>query len=41
VTLNRSFLFAPGNVARRVEKAFTLEADAYVLLRVGTHDVLR
>jgi len=31
VTLNRSFLFAPGNVARRVEKAFTLEADAVIL----------
>jgi citrate lyase subunit beta/citryl-CoA lyase len=29
--LNRSFLFAPGNVARRVEKAFTLEADAVIL----------
>ena len=31
MTLNRSFLFAPGNVARRVEKAFTLEADAVIL----------
>ena len=29
--MNRSFLFAPGNVARRVEKAFTLEADAVIL----------
>ena len=29
--LNRSFLFAPGNVARRVEKALTLEADAVIL----------
>jgi len=29
--LNRSFLFAPGNVARRVEKAFTLEADAVIV----------
>jgi len=29
--LNRSFLFAPANVARRVEKAFTLEADAVIL----------
>jgi citrate lyase subunit beta/citryl-CoA lyase len=29
--LNRSFLFAPGNVARRVDKAFTLEADAVIL----------
>src|SRR5439155_1074032 len=28
---NRSFLFAPGNVARRVEKALTLEADAVIL----------
>jgi len=31
VTLNRSFLFAPGNVARRVEKALALEADAVIL----------
>ena len=31
MALNRSFLFAPGNVARRVEKAFTLEADAVIL----------
>ena len=31
MTLNRSFLFAPGNVARRVEKAFTLQADAVIL----------
>jgi citrate lyase subunit beta/citryl-CoA lyase len=29
--LTRSFLFAPGNVPRRVEKAFTLEADAVIL----------
>ena len=29
--MNRSFLFAPANVARRVEKAFTLEADAVIL----------
>jgi len=29
--LNRSFLFAPGNVARRVEKALTLEADAVIV----------
>jgi citrate lyase subunit beta / citryl-CoA lyase len=29
--LNRSFLFAPGNVARRVEKALTLEADVVIL----------
>jgi citrate lyase subunit beta / citryl-CoA lyase len=31
VTLNRSFLFAPANVARRVEKALTLPADAVIL----------
>jgi citrate lyase subunit beta/citryl-CoA lyase len=31
MTLNRSFLFAPGNVARRVEKALTLRADAVIL----------
>jgi citrate lyase subunit beta/citryl-CoA lyase len=31
MALNRSFLFAPANVARRVEKAFTLEADAVIL----------
>lgn len=31
MTLNRSFLFAPANVARRVEKALTLEADAVIL----------
>ncbi|TMH88626.1 MAG: CoA ester lyase [Betaproteobacteria bacterium] len=31
MALNRSFLFAPGNVARRVEKAFSLEADAVIL----------
>lgn len=29
--LYRSFLFAPGNVARRVEKAFTLDADAVIV----------
>jgi citrate lyase subunit beta/citryl-CoA lyase len=29
--MNRSFLFAPGNVPRRVEKAFTLEADAVIV----------
>jgi citrate lyase subunit beta/citryl-CoA lyase len=29
--LNRSFLFAPGNVARRVEKALTLDADVVIL----------
>jgi len=27
----RSFLFTPANVARRVEKALTLEADAVIL----------
>ena len=27
----RSFLFAPGNHARRVEKALTLPADAVIL----------
>jgi len=31
MSLNRSFLFAPGNVARRVEKALTLEADAIIV----------
>ena len=31
MTLNRSFLFAPGNAARRVEKALTLQADAVIL----------
>jgi len=31
MALNRSFLFAPGNVARRVEKALTLDADAVIL----------
>jgi citrate lyase subunit beta/citryl-CoA lyase len=31
MTLNRSFLFAPGNVARRVEKALTLDADAVII----------
>lgn len=29
--LNRSFLFAPGNHAHRVEKALTLDADAVIL----------
>jgi citrate lyase subunit beta/citryl-CoA lyase len=29
--MNRSFLFAPGNVARRVEKALTLGADAVIV----------
>src|ERR671925_847785 len=29
--LNRSMLFAPGNIARRVEKAFTLQADVVIL----------
>jgi len=29
--MNRSFLFAPGNVARRVEKALALEADAVIV----------
>jgi citrate lyase subunit beta / citryl-CoA lyase len=29
--MNRSFLFAPGNVPRRVEKAFTLDADAVIV----------
>jgi len=27
----RSFLFTPANVARRVEKALTLSADAVIL----------
>ena len=31
MTLNRSFLFAPGNVPRRIEKALTLEADVVIL----------
>src|SRR5262245_35202180 len=31
MTLNRSFLFAPGNVARRVEKALTLDVDAVIV----------
>ena len=31
MSLNRSFLFAPGNVARRVEKALTLECDAVIV----------
>jgi citrate lyase subunit beta/citryl-CoA lyase len=31
MALNRSFLFAPGNVPRRVAKAFTLEADAVIV----------
>ena len=29
--MNRSFLFAPGNVARRVEKALTLDSDAVIV----------
>jgi citrate lyase subunit beta/citryl-CoA lyase len=29
--MNRSFLFAPGNVPRRIEKALTLEADAVIV----------
>ncbi|HEX7054216.1 MAG TPA: CoA ester lyase [Burkholderiales bacterium] len=29
--MNRSFLFAPGNVPRRVEKALSLDADAVIL----------
>src|SRR5262245_45498492 len=29
--VNRSFLFAPGNVPRRIEKALTLEADAVIV----------
>ena len=29
--MNRSFLFTPGNVPRRVEKALTLEADAVIV----------
>ena len=29
--LHRSFLFAPGNVPRRIEKAFTLAADAVIV----------
>jgi citrate lyase subunit beta/citryl-CoA lyase len=29
--MNRSFLFAPANVPRRVEKALTLDADAVIL----------
>jgi citrate lyase subunit beta/citryl-CoA lyase len=39
--VNRSFLFAPGNVPRRVEKALTLEADAVIFDledSVGTAD---
>jgi citrate lyase subunit beta / citryl-CoA lyase len=31
VVIYRSFLFAPGNHARRVEKAFSLDADAVIL----------
>ena len=31
MTLNRSFLFAPGNVPRRVEKALTLDTDAVIV----------
>jgi citrate lyase subunit beta / citryl-CoA lyase len=29
--MNRSFLFAPGNVPRRIEKALTLEADVVIV----------
>lgn len=29
--MNRSFLFAPGNVPRRMEKALTLDADAVIV----------
>src|ERR671919_1822878 len=29
--LNRSFLFAPGNVPRRIEKAFGLDADVVIV----------
>ena len=29
--MNRSFLFAPGNVARRVEKALSLDADVVIV----------
>jgi citrate lyase subunit beta/citryl-CoA lyase len=29
--MNRSFLFAPGNVARRVDKALTLDADVVIV----------
>ena len=31
MALNRSFLFAPGNVPRRIEKALTLAADAVIV----------
>jgi len=31
MALNRSFLFVPGNVPRRIEKALTLEADAIIV----------
>lgn len=31
MALNRSFLFTPGNVPRRVEKAFTLQADVVIV----------
>jgi citrate lyase subunit beta/citryl-CoA lyase len=31
MALNRSFLFAPGNVARRVEKALILDADVVIV----------
>ena len=31
MALNRSFLFTPGNVARRVEKALTLVADVVIV----------
>src|SRR5687767_3587005 len=30
-SMNRSFLFAPGNVARRVEKALGLDADVVIV----------
>ena len=29
--LNRSYLFTPGNVPRRVEKALTLDADVVIV----------
>ena len=29
--LNRSFLFVPGNVPRRIEKALSLDADAFIV----------
>jgi citrate lyase subunit beta/citryl-CoA lyase len=31
MALNRSYLFAPGNVTRRVEKALTLDADVVII----------